>query len=294
MREFVSSNLGTDDGASLRARIATDGYFVVRGLLDPAAVSRAADDIAVVAAELGWIDADHRLGPSSEVASDAVNRREPGYFETYARLQAIESLHRLAFDRSLRALMNAVVGDDVYVHPCKCIRVVWPAPRGGRAIGPHQDFAEIQGTEDFFVSWTPLTPCPPERAGLAILAGSQNEGIVDVTRLSERDRWTAGTLSPGDVLVFHGLTVHQGLPNDTDKLRVSVDFRWQSTQELRIDDAAWPHFYPDIPWWDELTRDWSSTAWIDAPTTGVVTRGPREEVRARQSRFVTVPESAPA
>lgn len=39
--------------------------------------------------------------------------------------------------------------------------------------------------------------------------------------------WASTDYRLGDVIVFHCLTAHAALPNRTDGLRVSGDFRWQ-------------------------------------------------------------------
>jgi hypothetical protein len=49
------------------------------------------------------------------------------------------------------------------------------------------------------------------------------------------DAWHRGDYDAGDVLVFGGFTPHCGLPNDSDRLRLSIDIRvqpWSSERPL--------------------------------------------------------------
>ena len=89
--------------------------------------------------------------------------------------------------------------------------------------------------------WLPLGDCPAEMGGLAIARGSHRDGVRDFTVSNGagamevidplEGSWVAGPLEAGDVLIFHSLTVHKGLPNRTDRLRISLDNRYQRASE---------------------------------------------------------------
>ena len=67
------------------------------------------------------------------------------------------------------------------------------------------------------------------------------------------------------MLVFHSLTVHAAKRNHTDRLRLSVDFRCQSSREPVVEGSLTPHYYPVVPGHDELTRGWTSTQAVGVP-----------------------------
>jgi ectoine hydroxylase-related dioxygenase (phytanoyl-CoA dioxygenase family) len=89
--------------------------------------------------------------------------------------------------------------------------------------------------------WLPLGDCPAEMGGLAIARGSHNEGVRDFTVSNGagamevidplEGSWVTVPLEAGDVLIFHSLTVHKGLPNLTGRLRLSLDNRYQRASE---------------------------------------------------------------
>ena len=82
-------------------------------------------------------------------------------------------------------------------------------------------------------------------------------------------RWVCGDFAVGDVLLFHSMTVHKGLPNRSDKLRMSMDVRYQLVSEPFNIDNANPDGQPLS--WEEIYADWRSDAlkyyWQRLPLT---------------------------
>jgi ectoine hydroxylase-related dioxygenase (phytanoyl-CoA dioxygenase family) len=79
------------------------------------------------------------------------------------------------------------------------------------------------------------------------------------------------------VLLFHSLTVHGALPNLTDRLRLSVDYRFQAAAEPIAGPSLTPHysFMAMMPAWDELAAGWGSAEWATSPAElAVVDFGP--------------------
>src|SRR5437588_17402 len=70
--------------------------------------------------------------------------------------------------------------------------------------------------------------------------------------------WRTATFEPGDVVVFGSLTVHGALPNASDRVRLSVDYRYQNASEPISAPSLGPHFaiHPHMPPLEELSRGW--------------------------------------
>ena len=144
-----------------------------------------------------------------------------------------------------------------------------PGDLGAAVAGPIEypiDRAHIQGTTETLSLWLPLGDCPDEMGGLAIARGSHVEGVRAFTVSSgaggmavidplEGD-WVAGPLEAGDALIFHSLTVHKGLPNRSDRLRLSLDNRYQRASEPVCERCLQP--YAGCGSWDEITAGWTS------------------------------------
>ena len=126
----------------------------------------------------------------------------------------------------------------------------------------HQDnfpFRTIEGkTVQFFTTWVPLMEINETVGGLSIMNNSHKRGyfkhflndgqLMGVpSSKKELDNWVAegavsssGKIEPtdnerwiradyhvGDILIFHPLLVHRGLPNNSNMIRLSADFRYQ-------------------------------------------------------------------
>jgi ectoine hydroxylase-related dioxygenase (phytanoyl-CoA dioxygenase family) len=97
------------------------------------------------------------------------------------------------------------------------------------------------GDTEFYTAWIPLHDCPTNIGPLRILEGSHRFGIQSHekenlhvpeipagTELGEG--WVGGQINAGDVLIFHSLTVHAASPNFSNRLRLSLDCRFQDSR----------------------------------------------------------------
>jgi len=110
----------------------------------------------------------------------------------------------------------------------------------------------------------PLGDCPEELGGLAVVPGSHLGGPRKAFRaegagghavpVESDEAWVGGPMKAGDVLVFHSLTVHQGRDNQTDRIRLSADFRYQPADDQVARASLAPHL--DLLKWEEIYRDW--------------------------------------
>lgn len=291
MHELRESSDIIHDPKEMRRRIAEEGYIFFRGLLDPAPIRELALDILAALQEEGWLRDGH---PPEEAPLEPPARdfKNAGFFGGYIALQRLEYFHALAHQPALRAVMRDLIGADAFPHPRKIGRLVWPVRLGTTpGIYAHQDFV-VEGVPDMFTSWIPFVDCPRELGGLAILPGSQNEGVVArLHRVNPEDeRWATTDYQVGDVLIFHCLTAHAALPNRTERLRLSGDYRWQTTAQEIPADALLPHLYGTVPGWSELSQGWSSTRWIEAPAqVRTVDRAGGELPDFSASQFVRIP-----
>lgn len=262
------------DGDSLRRRLSSDGYLFFRGLLPRDAALEVRDELLRVLEVSGWLEdgtdpSERRPGPR------VVNEGDEHFFEAYEGIQRLERFHTLAHHEGIRRLVGSIVEGDLAVHPQKVARINFPDNPYGTTPA-HQDYRYIQGTTDVFTTWIPLVPCPVDQGGLKILRGSHERGLIDVRPvdralkiecLVEEDDpdWAGADYEPGDVLLFHSLTVHGGLPNESGRVRLSADYRYQSASDPLVVHSLHPHWWPKIPDWPELVVGWSSLDGIEAP-----------------------------
>ncbi len=113
--------------------------------------------------------------------------------------------------------------------------------------------------------WIPLQDCPLQLGGLAVAEGCHHWGELDFqpalgansTEIIEPldSCWRASPFELGDVVIFSGLTPHKGLPNNTNQLRLSVDYRYQPASDWITPDVLLPQNRFMFSWQD-IYRDW--------------------------------------
>jgi hypothetical protein len=80
--------------------------------------------------------------------------------------------------------------------------------------------------------------------------GAGGRGVT----LDENTHWVAAPMNCGDVLFLHSLTVHQGKDNQSERLRLSCDYRYQPRSHPVREDSLQPH----LNWltWDDIYAEW--------------------------------------
>lgn len=280
MDEYRDSTPDLSKPDVLKGRLAEDGCLFFRGLLPAGNVTKARERTLLALERAGWLapDADPE---DARPGSRVVNEGDEDFFDAYADLQAGEVFHALAHEPAFISLFGSLVDDELLVHPRKIARISFPDnPRG--TTPPHQDFRYIQGTTDVFTAWVPLGEVSTDLGGLRVLRGSHREGLIPAKWTAERavgievetddgdPDWATTDYEPGDVIVFHSLTVHGAMPNNTGTIRLSADYRYQSASEPLVKESLHPHWHPRIPGWPELVTDWRSLAPIAAPPDPVI------------------------
>lgn len=253
-----------------------EGYLLIRGVIDPGMITTVTSDVRDALHQAGWIADDGTLRPLVNGQDD------PRYWSGFIGVQALESFHQVAFDKSLLAIMSALLGADVYPWPGKAPYMMWPQSMGGSNTKPHQE--GCRWSADILSTWISLGRTPVEQGALAVLPRTQGVGYVQDYGYGKFDfgpDWVTTAFEPGDIVVFHNFTVHGALPNQTDSLRLSCAFKWQSSAYPAPEEAANPVRHPKVPGWDSLTKGWSSTRWITPPRNATFTHRPPEPELAR-------------
>lgn len=244
----------------LRQRAAEDGYLFLPGLLPAADVLAVRTAILSLCVEAGWCTHEGRAGGAGPFVEG-----DPEYMAVYDRIQRLEAFHGLALHPALLGLYGALFQGAVLAHPRNIARVMFPG-NNRHATPAHQDALHIRGTPETWTAWLPLGDCPADLGGIAVLAGSQREPLLEahpalgaggreVDTAALPYTWFAGDMRAGDVLTFHSHTVHRALPNRTaTRMRLSVDFRYQPAGEPVAADSLQPHFGRLT--WEEIYGGW--------------------------------------
>jgi Phytanoyl-CoA dioxygenase (PhyH) len=280
MQPLESSASLLQDGPALATQMARDGYLYLPGLLPAPVVAEVQQEVARIARDAGWLRADAPLADAVADSRGFCIDPEPRYLEVLRRINRLEPYHALKHHPALLAFFERMLGAPVFPHPRVLMRNIFPT-RPEYTTKAHQDYPNVQGTTEVFTAWTPLIDCPPEVGGLQVARGSHRLGVLDfgigngaggIEILDPLEgRWTGGPMRVGDVLVFHSLTVHKGVENRSDRLRMSIDCRFQRVGDPFNPDNANPDGQPLT--WDEVYAGWRSDAlkyyWTRLPLTEV-------------------------
>lgn len=264
-----SSSDISGDVEALRQRMQEDGYLYLPGYLDRELVLEAREDILTQLAGEGY------LAPGTP-AMEAIwsSERKNGLRPDVAAASA--PLQEVLYSGRMVEFYAKFLGGEVLHYDYTWLRAVAP----GSGTPPHGDSVFMnRGTSNLYTGWVPLGDVSFDLGGLIILEGSHklerirnNYGRKDVDaycsnrpdgpeyasgakwwggwlsknppHLQKRlgGRWLTSEFRAGDLLTFTMNTVHGSLDNQSDRIRLSCDIRYQLASEEV--DERWVGPYP--------------------------------------------------
>ena len=264
MRPFLDSTDLVNDGPELRRRMQRDGYLFLRGLMPKDVLEDLRLEWLSTIRDAGWVSGDHPLEDAVADLSGFCVEPEPKYMEVYFRIYRQQQFHALQHHPNLIGLFERMLAEPVLPHPRLIGRTIFPQ-REAFTTPAHQDFIPIQGTPDTYTAWIPLTDLPAELGGLQIAAGSHLAGVYEFRpalgagAMEVLDplegAWVNNPFEQGDVLLFHSMAVHKGLPCTGDRLRMSVDARFQKAGDPIAPGSLEPHLDHT---WEQVYDGWPS------------------------------------
>lgn len=248
MGELADSSHLMGDVVALQARMARDGFLLLRGLLDRDVVMQARRTI------FEHMAAQEALVPNTPILEGVMpagGRGVPmmgkqGISYHPDVLAAIESPRLFSFFA------------DYFAEPASTFKYKWLRAVGNEAYtGAHCDTVYMGlGSQRLHTVWLPLGDTPVEHGTLTMCAGSnhlasfakirQTYGRMDV----DRDRidgwfsrdpmeiveqfggaWQTTDFKAGDVMIFGMYTMHASTTNLTNRFRLSCDVRYQPASD---------------------------------------------------------------
>lgn len=245
--DLRDSNDLLDDASALRARLAEDGYLLIRELRPRSSVLDIRREILTSLEQKG------ALAPGTD-PMDGVIRPGAGHETTSVRGK--DDLRRTpAFQRFVRmpevtGFFKHLLGGPVGTFDFQWLRIAGH----GAASAVHADIVFMgRGTRNLYTCWTPLGDVSLDMGPVVLLQGShqidrvkQTYGQCDVDRdliegwISKDPiemvnlfggRWSTTEFRAGDVLIFGMYLLHASLTNTSNRYRISVDARYQLASE---------------------------------------------------------------
>ena len=239
------SNALLADMPALHARMAEDGYLLLRGLIDRKKVQQARETI------LTYMQQQNVLMPDTPVFEGVMPKGGRG-----------AKMRRIAYHPHVQDVLEAAELFGFFAayfrEPVLTFHYKWMRAVGNEQYtGAHYDFVYMgQGSPKLHTVWIPLGDIPVEHGTLAMCRGSHNlpsfarirdtYGRMDVDRDGvdgwfTKDpleiietfggQWLTGEFFMGDVILFGMHTMHASTTNLTNRFRLSCDVRFQPASE---------------------------------------------------------------
>ncbi len=243
------------DADSLRARMEEDGYLFLPALLDRENVGRARLSVLErLSREENLLDPGRPLEEGALLPGAKI-KVNTDFTAGDPHVEAV------LYQGEMMAFFRRFLGGEILHFDYTWFR----AKDRGNGTRPHCDIVYMgRGTRRLFTAWAPFGDIPVEQGGLILLEKSHLKGEqlraylesdVDTycengedgkpakpfdgalgddaerVRSSLGGRWLTEDFHMGDVLIFGMGTVHAGLDNRVDRLRLSSDSRYQLASE---------------------------------------------------------------
>lgn len=253
-----------DDADALRQRMLEDGYLFLPGYLDRDLVLEARNVIT------DRLAAEGSLAPGT-APMDAVAREGITFKYREDLADDNEPLDRLLYSGRMIAFYERFLGGPVRHFDYTWLRSVAP----GIGTPPHGDSVFMnRGTTNLYTAWVPLGDISFDLGGLIVLEHShrldevknsygrrdvdtycENKPDAELYATGEKSwdgalshdpfelreqlglRWLTTEFKAGDLLTFTMYTLHGSLDNQSEKVRISSDSRYQPASEPV--DARW-------------------------------------------------------
>ncbi|MFI5357233.1 MAG: phytanoyl-CoA dioxygenase family protein [Opitutales bacterium] len=249
------------DRAELNRRLQADGYLYVPGFFDRDLIAAARASVCARLAADGWLDPAH-----APIEGLALPGRPTNYRGDLAK--ANRAVERVAYGPELLGFYAGLFGEPVRHFDYTWFRAL---SRGQGSTPHCDLVYMGRGTHQLLTCWIPYGDTPLEMGGVMLLEGShlksdrlQSYLEVDVDAYCENrprqveqvitkggwshpgflsknpatlraklgGRWlTAPEWRMGDFITFGMTLVHGGLDNQTDRLRLSSDTRYQRASQ---------------------------------------------------------------
>lgn len=219
----------------LRARWREDGVLFFRDLVSQPAISKVRAEYLARLKELRVVDAEDTT--SNWNGHDRLDG-------TLARPISDDTWRELVSDTGIDNMVRTFLGEAPIWLPIVVHRTAPPLPADSapEVFGTrHQDGIYNYGI-DFVTCWIPLMDIDDDVGGLAVVPGSHKASLYPPDVFKDPNKrvgipagaipdadWRRPDYKAGDLLMFHSMTAHAGLPNRSGKLRLSMDIRFLPT-----------------------------------------------------------------
>lgn len=201
--------------------------------------------------------------------------------KSFRRELHVPGLFAVFFNARVLDLVSQFLGSEVRLYPNYTVRPKFPEWEGTEVLW-HQDGGYTaggdRGVSDLKMVnvWAPLVPAHTHNGCMEFAPGTHRLGVVPHERRQhyleiasdQLSRYVGETvaveLDPGDAVLFHNLLFHRGLPNLSDGIRWSCDWRYQDANQPTMRDEK-GHLARSRKYADDVVKsaeDWAQRTFI--------------------------------
>jgi hypothetical protein len=257
---FFHETRSDEEIGVLQQRMVDDGYLYLRGFWEREEVQVVRDSLTSQLDRLGFLD------PAAPRDEARFNGREIGRAMGNPLDQGDTTLRNLIFGSRITRFF-----EEFLRGPVRHFDFIWFRTKGPGLGSPiHCDLVYMgRGTHNLYTAWVPIGDVSLDLGGLIVLEGSHKQSQrlkpylsrdvddyctnrADAADYATGTKWWDGTLSKnasalqkslggrwltspefrmGDVVIFDMTLVHGSLDNQTDRIRLSTDTRYQLASE---------------------------------------------------------------
>ena len=245
-------------------RYEDDGVALLPGFLDvPTLFAPLWEQIRDV---LDMCRAECGLPPSEGDAFDSglpelvkTNRQVAG--KAYDAVRKVSAYYAIATSAAVWELVGRLIRTDFPGWYSQGSGIRMDHPGEEQFLSPwHQEYVFHLNSLDLLTLWIPLVPVDQTVGSVIFCPGSQREGLLPIylddplntnrnsaktSEIANLDRYlarypeTSMDTTPGDIVAFHGLTLHRSRPNASPRTRWSMQLRYFNFRDAQGRQTFW-------------------------------------------------------
>jgi ectoine hydroxylase-related dioxygenase (phytanoyl-CoA dioxygenase family) len=246
-----------------------EGYLYIKELFSPELIQSIRNEVLKELCLQGWAECIEGQY-MAKAPAHRINSHE--FYQCIEALMSKELIHSLSYAPQLNLMLSGLLGQSVFPHPRKMLRISYPYEMNPNDLTPaHQDVFYVRGEPDTFTVWIPLGQFDYTQGGLEVapkthLGGlyptkGNDEGRFQCTAATgelDQLRWCHADFNWGDALIMHSLTLHRAIKNLGKGFRLSLDTRFSSAFGHINEEQLLPPYFPHIKGWDILCQNWEN------------------------------------
>ena len=271
MKDYTTASL--QDETLDKKEYLSEGSIVVKNLLSKDVLSQVISDIHLIFKKKFETEGfKYETASEGEIKDqdlfDFFAKKQEAYIGCMKAIQNLPEIYKIGISPKILSLLHQIGLEfpSFIQKPIVMLNSRKTSTKVGNWKTPaHQDWRSIQGSLNLAIVWIALRDVPKELGPVEIIPKSHNLGLLP----SEDDDWymhvnedsirnkqfTPIPVNAGDAIIFSGFMVHRGGVNKSEKIRYSLQFRYNDLFEPTYVKRDFPNPYSSTPPKEIITKN---------------------------------------